>query len=217
MEQVFKIIANEKAVNEPALDSFGFDEENVEDVKLVDWVAAPDKSVGNIKVGHNLTSESLMINSGPSRKDAEKMLRKYIVDRFVKAEEEGPIVEETNLDNIDEDLLKNATAMKAMDPIEILQTQGFVKGAIVRRSIDGESEYNYSYGIFTGNFYSSESNSVGLEFTDGRHYHQDYCTLVEDVNKEIIRMVDAEQGRIMEDAQKFIDLINQKLHEIIYG
>lgn len=119
-------------------------------------------------------------------------------------------VEEVQKDMVDEELLVEAKAIH--NPIEVLMNKGFVRGAIVARSNGGPVQY----GIFTGEFYPSSEDTVGLRFTDGRDFHQDYCTLVDDVNKHILRMVEAEQGRIMENAHMFIETIHQKVQEIIY-
>lgn len=135
------------------------------------------------------------------------MKRKFIKRRTAK------VAEDVELDSVDESLLTGAKASQDYNRMEVLRNKGFTRGAIIERFNGGHR----TYGIFTGEFYQSDDDTIGLKFTDGSSWHESFCTLMDDVNKDILRMVSAEQGRILEDAQQFVALIDRKVNEIVYG
>jgi hypothetical protein len=207
----------------------------LDDIAWVHWTADDwDRlSIHNLKTDKDGTTSDLAISGTiiadmhlfiPVTIGSDDLLKKFKAEmkEFVDWKEFNPkssvhgekiVVELDNISEEDEVMLQDAKAMKQLDQKEILAKNGFVRGAIVQR---GQDEWHRTYGIFTGHFYESEGDTVGLSFTDGQQFHQDYCNLVDDVNKEILRMVEAEQGRVMEDAHKFVDLMSQKLQEVIY-
>ena len=164
-------------------------------------------------VGTNKVVDVKIKNIGVS--SSEELLQ-YLVEDLKRLHGVEPIeikAENVELDTVDESLLDGAIPSQEYDKLHVLENKGFVRGAIIERS----NGSNKTYGIFTGQFYKSEGDTVGLCFTDGSTWHESFCTLVDDVNKDILRMVSAEQGRILEDAQQFIELIERKVTEIIYG
>ena len=111
-----------------------------------------------------------------------------------------------------EELVSEAQPMKARrDMRTVLHKQGFVRGVVVKIS-EGRG-----YRVFTGQFGDSEGDTVNLLMTDGHSFHSSYCSLVDDVNKDILRTVSAEKMRIMEVAENFCHTIDSKLNSIIYG
>lgn len=203
------------------LDFAGWTKERFDDLGILNFKKSKDGITAEITLGGTPIIDAIFTCPDASL-DSDAFLKKFKED--IKAwsgwKEFGPKgvpggkIEETKLDDVPEELLETAGPMKSMEPEEVLAQQGFVKGAIVKRCLD---EWHCDYGIFTGSFYKSEGGTIGLNFTDGRSFHQDYCTLVDDVNKEILRMVEAEKGRIMEEALQFAAIIDNTVQEIIYG
>jgi len=199
---------------------------NIEDINLslVDFntiafrhhKASSKGTKANLMIEGKLVNIEVVTTESISTADLLEMVKEHLHQTFVekRIEDEEECIEEVNLDNVNEELLESASPMKgSISQSELLHRNGFVRGAIVKRQID----YEYDYGIFTGEFYDSEGDTIGLRFTDGKSFHQDYCILVDDVNKQIIRTVEAEKGRIIHEANEFCDLISLKINEIIYG
>lgn len=201
-----KLIETDLENNMVSFDSINFPEVNRYDVTLTNFKASSKKTEARLIVSGETCN--IMVEGEPDI-TSDELLDCVRVELFDKIE-----IDQTVLDNVDEELVSAAGPMKSMNPEEILVQQGFVKGAVVKRCVE---EWDCNYGIFTGQFYQSSDNTVGLVFTDGNTYHQDYCTLVDDVNKEILRMVEVEKNRILNDAYIFTQVIDKSIEEIVYG
>lgn len=142
-----------------------------------------------------------------------KQLRNQLAEELKEArdsKDEGDVEDPAMKAHLDE-ITEGAKEMQAKPDIRaILREKGFVRGAIVSLEQGG-------YGVFTGEFYDCVGGTVGLHMTSGRSYHQSYCTLIDDVNKQVLRTVAAEKQRIMENAHQFCKDIDNSIDELIYG
>ena len=124
-------------------------------------------------------------------------------------------IEKVDKDSVDESLLEDAQPAEFLDPVEIATKRGWTKGAIivVGKGYDtfGEVSYGILESVYQGN------DNLKLKLTDGREVDWIDCQIANDVNKQIFRMVEAEKGRIMENAIKFGESIEQNLEKIIFG
>jgi hypothetical protein len=111
-----------------------------------------------------------------------------------------------------EELAKSAKPMKFESIEEILEREGFVRGAVVSR-INAFDEAK-GYGILTGEFKKAGDQYL-MEMTDGSSFNKEFLEPIEDVNKEVLRTIKAECGRILENAELFVTLIEQKLTDVI--
>lgn len=109
-------------------------------------------------------------------------------------------------------IAKNAQPMKYESAEGRILRKGLVRGTIVRLTNTwGEDK---GYGILTGEFEEIERSAL-LKMTNGSTFMDHFCEPIQDVNKHILRTVEAEQGRIMEQAHEFVDLIHSRLRDVI--
>ena len=109
-------------------------------------------------------------------------------------------------------IAENAQPMKSESPEGRLLRKALVRGTIVKRTNAwGEDK---GYGILTGDFEEIDGSAL-LKMTDGSTFMDHFCEPIQDVNKYVLRVVQAECGRVMEDADKFVDLIQQRLADVI--
>lgn len=130
-------------------------------------------------------------------------------------------IEEDAIDNVESSeerkkeidrIAENAQPMKSESPEGRILRKGLVRGTIVKRTNAwGEDK---GYGILTGEFEVIDV-SILLKMTDGSKLMEDLCEPIQDVNKYVLRTVEAEQGRIMEQAHEFVDLIHLRLRDVI--
>jgi len=120
-------------------------------------------------------------------------------------------------DNVSEDVekvLDHAVAMKHEDPVYRLQKKGFVKGMPMLRRSCMEDFYTGS-GIFTGEFGENVSG-ITLKFTDGSIFLAEHCEPIKDVDKALLRMIDFEQKRVLQEARNFVEEVKAIISNIIY-
>jgi len=93
---------------------------------------------------------------------------------------------------------------------DILISKGYIRGTIVKTSAGG-------YGILTGEIKRQDKDNAALFLTNGNSFHFTNCEIITDVNKQILRTISAEKGRIREEAERFVSLIDTFVGSIIYG
>ena len=124
-------------------------------------------------------------------------------------------IDRVSKDNVDESLLEGAQPAGFMDSVEIAKKKGFSKGAIIEVGKGYDTFGDITYGILEDIYQGNDD--LKLKLTDGREVNWIDCGIVSDVNKHIFRMVEAEKGRIMENAIKFGETIDDNIERIIYG
>jgi hypothetical protein len=126
-------------------------------------------------------------------------------------------IDEVSKDNVDESLLEEAEPAVSKSPVELMQKRGYVEGAILVISGGYDPVPEVSYGILTDMWEDDNHKTLYIRLTDGRIVEAVDCQVATDVNKHIFRMVEAEKGRIMENAIKFGETIDDNIEKIIYG
>ena len=127
-----------------------------------------------------------------------------------------PTITKEMKDEADE-ITRDARPMETMreDPIATARRMGFHRGVVVKRNNAFGSDSGY--GILTGELREQGDDGVGAFCTDGKIFNTAHCTMITDVNKEILRTVTAEKMRILENAQHFCKVIDDTLDNLIYG
>lgn len=74
---------------------------------------------------------------------------------------------------------KHCEAEKVISALNKLWEEGYTQGAVVKII----NNWDTSYGILTGEV-EENSDGIVLVMTDGRKFLADFCTLIEDVNKD---------------------------------
>jgi hypothetical protein len=126
-------------------------------------------------------------------------------------------IDEVSKDNVDESLLEEAEPAVSKSLVELMQKRGYVEGAILVISGGYDPVPEVSYGILTDMWEDDNHKTLYIRLTDGRIVEAVDCQVATDVNKHIFRMVEAEKGRIMENAIKFGETIDDNIEKIIYG
>jgi hypothetical protein len=128
----------------------------------------------------------------------------------------GP-VEPTKMDNVDEELLKDAEPAVSVSPVDIKRKNGFVEGAVIVVNGNILDAEEIGYGLMVDIWQDDKTDVIYIRLTDGRIMEADRCTIATDVNKRILRMVEAEKGRMIESAIKFGEQVDRNLEQIIFG
>lgn len=123
-----------------------------------------------------------------------------------------PISLEDEKDKALNELTAKAQPMKSEGAEGRILRKGLVRGTIVKRTNAWNEDKGY--GILTGDFEEVDGSAL-LKMTDGSTFMENFCEPIQDVNKYVLRTVQAECGRVMEDAHKFVDLIQQRLADVI--
>ena len=128
----------------------------------------------------------------------------------------GMPLEQTKKDHVDEELLIDAEPAVSKSLVELMQKRGYVKGAILVISGGYDPVPEVSYGILADIWEDDNHKTLYIRLTDERIVEAVDCQIATDVNKHIIRMVEAEKGRMIENAIKFGEKIDNYLEQIIF-
>lgn len=182
-------------------------------IDIKDFTLKSDGCWGLITVDGIVTDKQVWYVGGEITKDDfVEMVRDYCIHNYHAVE-----VEAGNPDNVDESLLEDAEPAVSMTEVERLQKGGFTEGAIIvvgGHVLDQEEE---SYGVLHAVWQDDKTGIIFVRLTDGRIVEVNSCTVANDVNKHILRMVEAEKGRIIEHAIKFGEQVDRNVEEIIFG
>jgi hypothetical protein len=182
-------------------------------------------SFTNYKLSSDGTEAVLVINGMvanvkiTSIEYIKSMQLKDLVQEFVmdlKSNPSSVIVEEGKMDNIDEEMLKEAEPAKLLSVVEKMHKLGYVEGAILVIGGGYDPVPEVSYGILADIWEDKEKKNMYIKCTDGRIVEAVDCQVANDVNKHILRMVEAEKGRLIEQAIKFGEKIDRNLEKIVF-
>lgn len=168
-------------------------------------------------------SNKYALYSGELTKGAlVKLVRDHVAMNCDKSEDSetntvhGGKLEPTKMDNVNEELLKEAEPAVSKSHVELMQKRGYVEGAILIISGGYDPVPEVTYGILTDMWEDDKHKTLYIRLTDGRIVEAVDCQIATDVNKHIIRMVEAEKGRMIENAIKFGEKIDNYLEQIIF-
>lgn len=185
------------------------------DFKIKNYKAAAEGCSGQVAICGQLTDWVIFINGSAS---SSQLLEDVWQDYITTYPETDISVEEDTVESFNEELdtpTEKAEGTFFMSDIDILTKNGLVRGVVVERG--SEIDFVYSYGIFTGNFERDEWGNLVLVFTDGEKIRSEYCKLITDVNKEILKFVTSEKERLQDELIQFQNTIDEKLHEVIFN
>ena len=165
------------------------------DFKIKNYKVTPEGCSGQVMICDELTDWVVFNNTAKNSKE--------MLDEVESFGEE-----------VDNSLEQTTEGLFFMSRIDILRKNGFEKGIILKRG--SEEDFIFSHGIFTGDFQHDEWGNIVLLFTDGELVREEYCTIITDVNKGIIRYITKEKERMMEELITFQNIIDEKLHAVIF-
>lgn len=185
------------------------------DFKIKNYKATAEGCSGQVMICDELTDWVVFNNTA---KNSKEMLDEVWEDYINNYPETDIEVEDQNMQSFGEDV-DNSLEQKIegsffMSRIDVLRKNGFEKGIILKRG--SEEDFIFSHGIFTGDFQNDEWGNILLLFTDGELVREEYCSVIVDVNKEIIRYVTNEKERMMQELITFQNTIDEKLHAVIF-
>ena len=185
------------------------------DFKIKNYKATPEGCSGQVMICNELTDWVVFNNTA---KNSNEMLDEVWDDYITDYPETDIEVEDQNVqsfgEEVDNSLEQKIEGSFFMSRIDVLRKNGFEKGIILKRG--SEEDFIFSHGIFTGEFHYDEFENIVLLFTDGELVREEYCSVITDVNKEIIRYVTREKERMMEELITFQNTIDEKLHAVIF-
>jgi len=188
-----------------------------EDVEIVNFTAAKDRTYCNMKIKGQLISdidyswnEEIGSDEALTRVREDIMNAKEISESYEKA---SSITNEMKMEA--DDIVQDAQPMKKIDMMQVLRNQGYVRGVVVKRK--DAFGANRAYGILTGELRDQHDDGFGALCTDGSWFNIVHLEMVDDVNKHILRCIQAEKGRIMEEAYAFCKEIDSNIDRLVYG
>jgi hypothetical protein len=185
------------------------------DFKVKNFKATLEGSQGQIMICDILTDWIVFINGHSTSKhildEAWNEYTHTYPETDISVEDIGVI--DTFGDDVDVVMVEKPQENFFLSDIEILKKNGFNRGAIIKVG----SEFEHSYKIFTGTFEKDEFSNVLLLFTDNELVRREFCSIITDVNKNIIRYVTDEKERLMNELLEFQNTIDTKLHEVIFN
>jgi hypothetical protein len=190
-------------------DSCEFIEKDLESITLSDFTVSSSGAYATICIDGIRSNKKVVYNGASSSVILTGMLREHIRENLLPI----PVLEFGKMDNVDESILEDAEPAVSISNVELYAKKGYVRGAIVEIAVVFE---NNRYGIIDS-VYENAAGSIKFRFTNHTEANAEECCLVNDVNKDIFRMVEAEKGRIKEEAYEFMDLIDQKIFDIIFA
>jgi hypothetical protein len=195
---------------------FVFDECDLSGVAigLADYRASDRGTEATVTID-SLRSDTKVIYPGHSSFNVLlEMLQERVASLCVNEVE----VEKVKMDSVDESLLKDPQPALSLDDVELMRKRGYDEGAVLVIGNGYDVLGEVSYGVLADIWKDPKmENIIFIRLTDGRIVDAVDCQVANDVNKDILRMVEAEKGRVMEQAIKFTELMDQKVDEIIFG
>jgi hypothetical protein len=202
--------------NPPTEPHFIFDECDLSGVTigLADYRASVSGTEANITIDSLRTDKSVLYAGHCSNVELLELVNEYIATLCVEKIQ----IEESVSDNVDEDLLKSAKPAESMNNVDLLRQRGYIEGAIVVVGAGYDALGEITYGIISNIWQETkEKDSIMLRLTDGRIEDALDCQIANDINKAMLRMVEAEKGRVMDDARIFTRIVDQNVDKIIFG
>lgn len=202
-------------------DDCTFNENDVENVAICDLKVSKEGTTATIMIEGVRTDKMVTHLAEIDSKSLTEKVRKYVYDFLVPQGDKhlgvagGPI-EPTKMDNVNEELLEEAEPAVSKSHVELMQKRGYVEGAILVISSGYDPVPEVSYGILTDIWEDDKHKTLYIRLTDGRIVEVVDCQIATDVNKHIIRMVEAEKGRMIENAIKFGEKMDNHLEKIIF-
>ena len=185
------------------------------DFKIKNYKITPEGCSGQVMICDELTDWVVFNNTAKNSKEMlDEVWEDYITD-YPETDlmAIGQSIESFG-EEVDNSLEQTTEGLFFMSRIDILRKNGFEKGIILKRG--SEEDFIFSHGIFTGDFQHDEWGNIVLLFTDGELVREEYCTIITDVNKGIIRYITNEKERMMEELITFQNIIDEKLHAVIF-
>jgi hypothetical protein len=194
-----------------------FDNIVIEDVEIFNFVASKDNTQCSVKI-KGKAIEGCDYVWGEEIGSAEALSRvrndvKVYIEEDIEEVEDTSITKEMK-EEADE-IVQDAQPIHQVNPIQVLRNVGFNGGAVVkRRDAFGAPK---GYGILTGEIRDQNDGGHAALCTDNSWFHVAHLEVIDDVNKYVLRTIQAEKMRIMEEAQSFCQLIDKTLDDIVYG
>jgi len=167
----------------------------------------------SVLVSGRLVDFTSCINGDASDDELLEKARKDVMDALKgpKSKNEEPSAE---LKEQADALVEGAQPGLAITPEALVRKNGFVRGVVMKRTDAFKGDRKY--GIFTGEI-DRNADGILLKCSDGKAFLMEYCTTIDDVDKEIIRTIRTEQERIRDEAEKFCQEIDKFFSDLIYG
>lgn len=182
-----------------------------EDVELINFTASKDRTYCNIKIkGQRISDIDYVWNEEIGSDEALTRVRRDTMSAKSIAKD---ITNEMKMEA--DDIVQDAQPMKKIDMMQVLRNQGYVRGVVVKRK--DAFGANRAYGILTGELRNQHDDGFGALCTDGSWFNTVHLEMVDDVNKHILRCIQAEKGRIMEEAYAFCKEIDSNIDRLVYG
>lgn len=189
-------------------------------ITLSDYKASSRGTEATVTINGIRANKGVLFLGQISKSDLTDLLRQHIFGTIVypnNTSVHGIALEEGVKDNIDESLLEDAQPAESLDVVELLRKRGYNEGAVVIIGKGYDILGDTRYGIIADIWQDHKTeNTIMLRMTDSTIAEAVDCQIANDVNKHILRMIEAEKGRIMEQAIKFCEKIDSKIDAIIY-